>query len=195
MEGITSKNILQHLRLDCSSYGSGQLRLEPRIVGTSDGNLSWRNPHLHHHSCRWSSDAFLPQTSFLNEFFQKTPSMRNHRNNAKTRQILDAAKHNGHSYWLSPCTPNWRTGRRNTINGGASISDRRRRRRGIAEGEEWGELKNNLSIPNPNQQRTYCALLCLIAVQRGVCLRSCFVWEDSMPRATVKVDIYGGLNP
>ena len=102
-------------------------------------------------------------------------------------------------YWMRQITTGTATGflpgRRNTINGGASISDRRRRRRGIAEGEEWGELKNNLSIPNPNHQRTYCALLCLIAVRRGVCLRSCFVWKDPMPRATVKVDIYGGLNP
>ena len=44
----------------------------------------------------------------------------------------------------------------------------------MAEGEERGELKINLSIPNPNHQCTSCALFCLIAVRRGVWLRSCF---------------------
>ena len=88
---------------------------------------------------------------------------------------MEATNHDGHSYQLSPFTPNQWTGRRNTINGGASISDRRRRRREIAEGEERGELKINISIPNPNHQCTSCALFCLIAVQRGVWLRSRFV--------------------
>ena len=83
-------------------------------------------------------------------------------------KILEATYDDGHSYRLSPCTPNRRTGQRNTINGGASISDRRRRSRGIAKGEEMGELKINLSIPNPNKQCTSCALLCLIAVRREV---------------------------
>ena len=89
-------------------------------------------------------------------------------------EILDVTNHDGRSYQPSPCTPNRQTGRCNTINGGASISDHRRRRRGIAEGEERGEMKINLSIPNPNHQCTSCALLCLIAFQRGVWLRSCF---------------------
>jgi len=67
-------------------------------------------------------------------------------------EILEATNHDGHSYRFSPLFPNQRTGRCNTINGGASISDRRWRRRGIAEGKERGEFKINLSIPNPNHE-------------------------------------------
>jgi len=63
----------------------------------------------------------------------------------------------------------------NTINGGAYVSDCQRRRRGSSEGKERGELKINLSIPNPNHQCTSCALLCLILFWRGVWLQSCFV--------------------
>ena len=70
---------------------------------------------------------------------------------------MEATNHNGHSYWLSPFTPNQRTGQCNTINGGASISDRQRRRRGIAKGEERGVLKIYLSIPNfRSEQKKSC---------------------------------------
>ena len=102
-------------------------------------------------------------------------------------EILDATNHDGHSYRLSPFTPNWRTKRCNKINGGASISDCRRRRRWIAVGEERGELKINLSIPNPNHQCTSCALFCLIVVRRGVWLRSCFVdWTQTEEQVSGK---------
>jgi hypothetical protein len=106
-------------------------------------------------------------------------------------EILEATNHDGHSYRLSPFTPNQWSGRRNTINGGASISDRRRRRRGIAEGEERGELNINFSIPNPIHQCTSCALCCLVAVRRGVWLRSCFEAEIHLkPLHTSILDMY-----
>ena len=70
---------------------------------------------------------------------------------------MEVTNHDRHSYRLSPFTPNQRTRRCNTINGGATISDRHRHRREISEGEERGVLKIYLSIPNfRSEQKKSC---------------------------------------
>ena len=119
--------------------------------------------------------SIISRTSFLDEFLQKTPGSATIVIMPRRGEILEATNHDGHSYQLSPFTPNQWTGQPNTINEGASISNRWRCRRRIAEGEERGELKIHLSIPNPIHQCTSCAFFCLIAVRRGVWLWSCFV--------------------
>jgi hypothetical protein len=147
---------------------------------------------------RWSSDDFLRYIrkqveQFLRNAAKKMLTFRSFRHipDIAPRQISSEDPrqriHRNNAKTISPCTPNQRTGQHNTINGGASISDRRRRRRGIVEGEERGELKINLSIPNPNHQCTSCALLCLIAVRRGGWLRSCFVdWTQTEEQVSGK---------
>ena len=137
---------------------------------------------------RWSRDTFLryirKQVEQFSNVAKKMLTFRSFRHipdiaprrvtMPRRGEILDVANHDGRSYQHYLCTPNQQTGRCNTINGGASISDHRRRKRGIAEGEERGELNIYLSIPNPNHQCTSGALLSLIAFRRGVWRRSYF---------------------
>ena len=157
MEHITSKPILQHLRLACSPYGSSCLGFEPHEVGThslqsgaamemylgeipvytlmligrwlSDAFLCYIHNHAEQFSCN-NSKKMLTFWSFHHipdiaprQISSEDPRQRNHRNNAEMRRNI------GGDNWLSPFTPNQRTRRRNTINGGASISAK-----GIGEG-------------------------------------------------------------
>jgi len=151
---------------------------------------------------RWSSDAFLryilkqveqflcnvlkKMLTFLS--FRHIPDIAPRRissEDPRQRKILEATNHDGHSYQLSPFTPNQWTRQCNTINGGASISDRRRRMRRIAECEERGELKILNSKPNPSVH--ILCIFCLIAVWRGIWLQSCFVdWTQTEEQVSGK---------
>ncbi len=98
--------------------------------------------------CWLFGHSITSRTLLLNKFLQKTPGSATIAIMPRLGETLEVTNHNEHSYRLSPFTPNQRTRRCNTINGGATISDRHRHRREISEGEERGVLKIYLSIPN-----------------------------------------------
>ena len=129
----------------------------------------------------------ISRTSLHDGFLRKIPGSATIEIMPRRGEILDATNHDRRSYLPSPCTPNRQTGRCNIINGGASISNCQRHRRGSSEGKERVELKINLSIPNPNHQCTSFALLCLILFWRGVWLQSCFVdWMQTEEQVSGK---------
>ncbi len=151
---------LQHSWKHLPRLQTSQRRHPLVTIRSSDGDVSWGNPCLHHHAhwrvvkqcisllhleaggailaqrCREDADlsVILPHPGHLFDGSpQKTPGSTTIVIMPRWGEILDTTNHDGCSYRHSSCTPKQRTRWCNTINRGASISNCWRHR----GGENW----------------------------------------------------------